>query len=88
MHVFYTIIILNLRFNKIYNYLCVPRWYTATIIALIDISTAIKSGTMSFWANVTSATPLPHAIIRPMGPFTLSTHPAIGSAIDEITKKI
>lgn len=51
------------------------------------MSTAMKSGLESLLAKVTSATPLPVAVIRPTGPLTLSIHPIIGSLIDDITAK-
>lgn len=36
---------------------------------------------------MTRATPLPHAVRRPTGPFTLSIHPTIGSLIVDMTVK-
>jgi len=56
-------------------------------MALIEISTGIKSTIKSVFDNTVLVTPLPHATMRPIGPLKLSIHPFTGSLAVDITKR-
>lgn len=54
-----------------------PRFQAATIIALIDVSTGVKSDTTSGSPYDVRNKPMPQAMSKPVGPLKLSIHPVL-----------
>jgi len=70
------------------TYVLVPRIQAIPMNALMTISTAMKSATVSGLDHITRKIPLPPPTSIPTGPLKLSIHPLIGSHSVDVTKKM
>lgn len=71
-----------------HQYLTVAVLHAAQIMRLMTMSTGTKSAILLSWHNIVRKNPFPAAAIIPVGPFQLSTQPAIGSRQEDNTEKI